>query len=73
MKNSSSKNYAKHCFNYERTLVEKIGIDTEPVVSNGRKEEKIVEISHRMIDMGFKHKGITDHCLFNLICHFQSS
>jgi hypothetical protein len=42
MKNSSSKNYAKHCFNYERTLVEKIGLDTDyrPVVSNGRKEEK---------------------------------
>ena len=58
MKHSSSKNYAKHCFNFERTLVEKIGLDTDyrPVVSNGRK----VEISHRKIDMGFKHTGITD-------------
>ena len=65
MKHSSSKNYAKHCFNFEWTLVEKIGLDTDykPVVSNGRK----VEISPRKIDMGFKHTGISEFATVYLI------
>ena len=49
MKNSSSKDYAKHCFNFEQTLVEKIGLDSYymPVVSNGGKRWK--SLTERLI------------------------